>query len=238
MPLKFIQGYSSLLLFQLVSDNCSLFFFKTLVSVKVWCCFSFWRTKPQRCIFNLPAQCFPDILNQGLLPRFTFSPDHHTPSHSQLKAITDPSKDPGVVLTALFLLSFLYSMSQHGNLHLPLLHCPRERPIVQVWEGLADFKAYLRGKKKKSLFLSIGRVIEHRFWFSSLHLSLVFQGRVTPGAFLWILTHAPGSFSLYKKLDQEAKATASPGCWVIFQNVRHVSINPGQNSCTTSHWPT
>lgn len=50
--------------------------------------------------------------------------------------------------------------------------------------------------------------------------------------------HTPGPFPLYKKLDQEAKATASPGCWVKLQKVRHVTIIPGQNSCTTSHGST
>lgn len=130
-----IRASSSRLLFQSVSDNYAVpfsscvaqFFFQTLISAEVRCCFSFWREKPPRRIFNVPAQCFPDILNQGLLPRFTF---FHGPPHTLTLAAesprgtTDVGLDSGAVLTALLLPSLLWSMSCHGNRHSSLSHHP------------------------------------------------------------------------------------------------------------------
>lgn len=77
--------------------------------------------------FQPPGSVFPRYFESGTTAKidiFPRSPHTLTPS---AEAIADPGMDTGVVLTTLFLLSFLESMSQHGSL-VPLA-LPKRDPL-------------------------------------------------------------------------------------------------------------
>lgn len=103
-------------------------------------CFSFWRMKPPRCIFKLPAQRFPDILIQGLLPRFTFfhrSPHALTLTAESRHGDTDMGMDSGAVLTALVLVALI---AVHEPAWDPMLAPLASSRPEKIWQILKDIK--------------------------------------------------------------------------------------------------
>lgn len=102
-------------------------------------CFSFWRKKPQRCIFNLPAQHFTDTLHQGLLPRFTFfhrSPHTLTLTAESHRSDTDVGTDSGVVLIALVLVAHIVVHEPAWEPALALLTSSKPEKIWQILKDI------------------------------------------------------------------------------------------------------
>lgn len=116
---------------------------------------------------------------------------------------------------------------------------------AQVWEGLADFKAYLR--KKKNLFLSIGIVIDYQVLIftpvpelivprqsnpSSLHMDTGTHTRIFPSLQKnWLKKQKPqflqGAGSCFKRLDmRQSSLNRTPAPHLTGQHKQPLPKNP------------